>query len=329
MKYFVFIALSIIYIGQTKSQTLYTKRLMLLGSRFEISVIAKDSIQANNFFNIAINEVNRIDHLISEWKPESQTSAINQNAGISPIKIDIELFELIERSKLISEITDGAFDITWASVDQLWRFDGSMNALPDSNLINKLQKLIDYKNIILDRKDTSVFLKSIGMKIGMGGIGQGYAAEQVVKILKENGAISGIVNVSGDIKTWGFNTEGKEWTIAITNPFDKAKTFGTFNISNSSVVTSGNYEKYTLIDGKKYAHIINPKTGYPTQGVVSATVFAQNTEIADALATALFVLGPEIGIDRVNQIKDVECLIVDDKGNVLTSKNLKISSYEK
>jgi thiamine biosynthesis lipoprotein len=162
------------------------------------------------------------------------------------------------------------------------------------------------------------------MKIGFGAIGKGYAADRAKALLMEKGVIAGIINASGDMNTWGKQPNGKEWTIAITNPFNKNKVFALLPINEGAVVTSGNYEKFVTFNGVRYTHIINPKTGYPATGIISATVFAPKAELADALATSVFVMGKEVGLNRINQLPKVECIMIDDQGNIFTSENIKL-----
>jgi thiamine biosynthesis lipoprotein len=166
------------------------------------------------------------------------------------------------------------------------------------------------------------------MKLGLGGIGQGYIADKIKTLLQSKGCISGIINVSGDINTWGKQLDGNPWTIGIVNPMNKNKVFATFPLDDSAVETSGSYEKFVTFNGKRYSHIIDPRTGYPAQGIVSISVFAKQTEIADALATGIFVLGVEVGLDLVNQLKGIGCIIVDDKGVIHTSKSIDIKKYQ-
>ena len=169
-----------------------------------------------------------------------------------------------------------------------------------------------------------MFLKLKGMKIGFGAIGKGYAADKAKDLLISKGVLSGIINASGDMNTWGKQPNGKEWKVAITNPMDKNKVFALLPISNGAVVTSGNYEKYVKFNGKRFSHIIDPRTGYPSSGIISVTVFAPKAELADALATSVFVMGQEAGLDRINQLPKIECIIIDDKGNIIKSKNIEI-----
>jgi len=309
------------------AQAEYKKKVSMLGSPFEITVVAKDSLEGNHFIDLAISEVKRIENQISDWIPTTQISLVNKNAGIQAVKVDSEVFDLVTRAIKISEITDGAFDISYASMDKIWKFDGSMKTMPTEEAIKKSVAKIGYKNIILNQQDQSIFLKLEGMKLGLGGIGQGYIADKVKDKLLANGCLSGIVNVSGDINAWGKQSNQKPWTVGIVNPMNKNKVFATFPLENSSVETSGNYEKYVMFNGIRYSHIIDPRTGYPAQGVVSVSVFAKQTEIADALATGIFVLGVEVGLDLVNQLKGIECIIVDDKGKIHSSKGIDIKKY--
>ena len=310
------------------SQITHKKKYALLGSPFEITVVAKDTVEGNYYVNSAVNEVKRIENLISDWIPTTQISQVNQNAGIVPIKVNNEVFELVERAIKISKLTDGAFDISYASMDKIWKFDGSMKEMPTPEAIKKSVERIGYEKIILDTKNKTIFLKDAGMKLGLGGIGQGYIADKVKEVLQAKGCTAGIVNVSGDINTWGSQIDGKPWTVGIVNPVNKNKVFATFPLIDSAVETSGSYEKYVTFNNIRYSHIIDPRTGYPATGVVSVSVFAKQTEIADALATGVFVLGVEVGLNLINQLKGIECIIVDDKGKIFTSKGIDIKKYE-
>jgi thiamine biosynthesis lipoprotein len=297
----------------------------LMGSDFDITVAASSQEDADEYIDLAVAEITRIENLISSWKTTSQTSEINRSAGLKPVKVDDELFQLIKRSLVISKITDGAFDISFAAIDKIWKFDGKESHIPEKKDLDASVSKIGYQNIVLDEEHSTVFLKKPGMKIGFGAIGKGYAADKAKELLIKNGVVSGIINASGDMNTWGKQPNGKPWKIAITNPMDKSKNYGLFELIDQSVVTSGNYEKFTLIDGKRYAHIIDPRTGMPTKGILSVTVFAPKAEMADALATAVFVMGEDTGLYLINQLQDIEVIIVKEDGSLSTSKNINIS----
>lgn len=294
-----------------------------MGCNFDITVVADSKEKGNGYIQDAIDEITRIERLISSWDKNSQTTLINNNAGIKPVKVDKELIALIERSIYISKLTSGAFDISFASMDRIWKFDGKEAAMPAKEKIKASVAKVGYENIIINKNAGTVFLKLKGMKIGFGAIGKGYAADMAKQLLKSKGVKAGIINASGDLSTWGKQPDGSSWKVGITNPLNQGKVFSWFDLDDRAVVTSGNYEKYVIINGKRYAHIINPKTGYPSEGIISVSVFAPKAELADALATSVFVLGTEVGLDLINQIAGIDCIIVDDAGKVYYSTNLK------
>jgi len=310
-------------------QIIHKRKLSMLGSPFEITVVCNDTTQGNGYINSAISEVKRIENEISDWIPSTPISQVNQNAGIKAVKVPVEVFELVERAIKISQLTSGAFDISYASMDKIWKFDGSMKEMPTEEAIKKSVAKIGYKKIILDKEKQTIFLEETGMKLGLGGIGQGYIADKVQALLYSKGCKSGIINVSGDINAWGKQPDGKNWSVGIVNPLNKNKVFATFPLEDSSVETSGSYEKYVVFKGKRYSHIIDPRTGYPASGIVSVSVFAKKTEFADALATGIFVLGIDVGLDLINQLKGIGCIIVDEKGGVHVSKNIDTEKYNK
>jgi len=325
MKKQLFLIVILFCSTQLFSQQIHRKTLKLMGSRFDISVVANDTLKATYYINLAIEEIVRIEKLISSWDPNSQTSEINKNTGVQPVKVDKELFNLIERSIAISKLTDGAFDISYASMDKIWKFDGSMKTMPSEEIIKESVSKVGFKNILLDTEKQTVFLKLKGMKIGFGAIGKGYAADKAKSLLISEGVVAGIINASGDMNTWGKQPNGDDWKVAITNPLNKNNAFALLPISNSAVVTSGDYEKYVTFNGKRYSHIIDPRTGYPASEIISVSVFAPKAELADALSTSIFVMGTEIGLNRINQLKNIECIIIDAKGGIHTTNNININ----
>ncbi|OFX18978.1 MAG: thiamine biosynthesis protein ApbE [Bacteroidetes bacterium GWA2_31_9b] len=322
MKNLTLTFLALLIVLNLSAQQTYKRTLKLMGSRFDITVVADNKVLGDEYIDLAITEITRIEKLISEWDSETQTSAIIRNAGISPVKVDKELFDLIDRATKISKLTDGAFDISFAAMDKIWKFDGSMTEKPSDDEIKKSVVKVGYRNIILDKENSTVFLKLEGMKIGFGAIGKGYAADKAKALLIEKGVKAGIINASGDLNAWGKQPDGKDWMVAITNPLNKAKAFAWLPVYNGAVVTSGNYEKYVEFDNIRYSHIIDPRTGYPSTGIESVTIFTTNAELADALATSVFVMGVETGLNFINQLNGVECIIVDDKNKLHTSENI-------
>lgn len=307
------------------SQAVFQKKVLLMGVDFEFTVVANNKKEAAVFLQKAIDETIRVENLISSWKSTSQTSQINKNAGIRPVKVANELLQLIKRSKRISELTNGVFDISYASVDKIWYFNTPMPNLPDSTAVKKSVAKINYKNIVINEQENTVFLTEKGMKIGFGSIGKGYVAEKVKNFLQKLGVTAGLVNAGGDLTTWGDNPITKKWQIQIADPNGLLSNTGKFNLYNSAVVTSGNYAKFIEFKGKRYSHIINPNTGWPVHGLKSVSVFCKNTELADALATAVFVMGKDNGLTLINQLNGIECLIITDNNKLYPSKNLKLN----
>ena len=313
--------LSIFILSAQKS---YSESSILMGSSFEITVVAEDEDFAKESLAIAKKEIIRIENLISSWDQKSETSRININAGIAAVEVSKELFDLIFRAQQISKLSSGAFDLTFAAIDKLWNFDGRESEMPNPDTLKASVFNIGYQLIELDEESLTVFLPKKGMKIGFGAIGKGYAADRAKQLLVERGVLGGIINASGDMNTWGTKPDGSSWTIGIVNPMNNKKVFSWFSLEHNAVVTSGDYEKFTQINGRRYSHIIDPRTGIPSQGIVSCTVFAGKAELADAIATAIFVMGVESGLFLIDQLPDIEAILIDESGIIHRSKNIEI-----
>lgn len=309
-----------------QKKKLFKRVLKLMGNRFEISVIAEEESYAEARIDEAVAEIRRIEQLFTTYNVQSQTALINEYAGVKPVRVDKEVFDLIMRSKKISELTQGAFDLTYGSLDKrFWNFDTTMTALPDKETAKKMVHLINYRNIIMDKQEGTVFLKEKDMRIGFGGIGKGYAADRARYILQQQSVESGVVNAAGDLTAWGFQADGKPWTVGIADPGKKQHPFSYLEISNMAVATSGDYEKFVMIDGKRYSHTIDPKTGLAVSGIKSVTIICKAAELADALTTPVMVMGIKVALDMINQMKEVACIIIDDHDRLYTSKNIKLN----
>ncbi|GAB4415978.1 MAG: FAD:protein FMN transferase [Bacteroidia bacterium] len=305
----------------------HEETLLLMGSRFEVVAIAPDDSLARAGVAAGIAEIRRIERLISSWDPASQTSEINRQAGRQAVRVDRELYDLIYRANKVSELTDGAFDLSFAAIDPVWRFDGSMTAVPSGSAIEASIARIGYRKIRLGAADTSVFLTEAGMKIGFGAIGKGYAANRARAVMRALGIGSGLVNAGGDLTCWGSDLGGQPWRIGIADPDRRDVAAAWLVLSDQAVVTSGDYERYARIGGQRYGHIIDPRSGWPARGLRSATVVCADAELADALATAAFVLGPTAGLDLLERLRGVEGLLITDTGQWLTTSGMKIERY--
>lgn len=294
-----------------------------MGSRFEITAVHQNSEIARQAIDAAYAEIDRLESIISSWRSHSATSDVNHAAGRRAVEVPEELFNLIRRAQKVSVLTDGAFDITYDGFGKLWDFKSDVPVIPSTGQIEKALDLVGYQNIILNPERKTVFLKKAGMKLGFGAIGKGYAANRAVFTLKKFGVTGGVVNAGGDMVLFGNPEYGDLWEVGITHPRDPKRVYARLKLTEQAVVTSGDYENYFFHKGKRFAHILNPKTGYPVDFLQSVTVICPDGELADALATAVFVLGQEKGLSLVNKLKGVACMIIDADGNRFHTENLK------
>lgn len=293
-----------------------------MGSRFEISAVHADSRQCQQAIDAAYGEIERIEALISEWRETSAVSEINRKAGIEPVVVPQELFNLTRRALRVSSLTDGAFDITFHTVGRLWNFKSRTAPIPDDESIQRALKDTGYQHVILDESKRTVLLDRAATRIGFGGIGKGYAANRAVFVLKEHGVTGGVINAGGDLVLFGTQENGKPWRVGIANPLDRDKVFAWLDATEQAVVTSGDYENYIEYGGKRYGHILDPRTGYPASEVRSVTIVCPDGELADALATGVSVLGVDAGLKLINRLRGVEAMLVDASGTIHFSDGL-------
>ncbi|HEY2581737.1 MAG TPA: FAD:protein FMN transferase [Mucilaginibacter sp.] len=303
---------------------IFRRSARLMGDQFEISVVGSDPNWADERIDDAITEINRVEKLLSTFSDDSAINEINRNAGIKPVKTATEIFRLIDRSLKISELTHGAFDITYYAADKEadTYAEGRSNVTETKTALS----LINYLNVILDQKAQTVFLKEKGMRISFGANIKGYAADRAKYMLQMNGVSSGVINSGGDLLTWGMQPESEPWTIASANPAQKALLFSNIDISNMAIATSVDVEKNMAILNKKYLNTINPKKGFPVSGIKSVSVISTSAEFADAMATPVMSIGINAGLYLINQLNQIACVIIDDHDRVYTSKDVNITN---
>lgn len=318
----LFLFVTSVGICQDRNYVTVKKSMTLMGSRFDITVVALNEELGYISIQEAAGEIRRVEKLISSWDDESETSQINKYAGIKPVKVSLELFKLLERCKQISEITNGAFDISFSAMDAVWKFDGTMATMPTDTEIFTAKNNVGYDNIILNATDTSVFLKNKGMKISFGAIGKGYAADKAKELLVSKLVVGGVLNAAGDITTWGTKVSGEKWLIGIANPLSTNIIFSWIPLLESSVSTAGNSEKFITVNNVKYTDVVNPKTGYPAKGLNSVSVFSKSAELCDALATAIMIMGRDAGLALVNQLGGTEVIIIDSENKLYKSSGM-------
>ena len=293
-----------------------------MGTQFRISF---DEVGPNDRLitaaQAAFREVGRIERLMSEWRADSEVSAINAMAGIKPQVVSQETFAILKKAQDVSRVSSGAFDITWAAMRGLWRFSGPQPSVPSEQKINQRLALVGFKNLVLDDENKTAFLKIKGMSIGLGAIAKGYAIDRAAQILRQHGFKRFIMDGGGDLYLSGRKRSSKKWSIGIRHPRIESKILVEMPVENAAIVTSGDYERYFERGGKRFHHIIDLKTGQPAQGCVSVTVMAADATLADAYATAIFVLGPQAGIRLAQNHPNLEAAVLPQ---MAPSKQLRI-----
>jgi thiamine biosynthesis lipoprotein len=287
----------------------------------EISLIGDDEEQANKAAFQAFQEIRRIEHLMSPWIESSDVTLINRSAGDDGVKASPEIVEVIKRAQEISKLSGGGFDITVGPLVQLWRKAREKGIPPDTKEVKKVQSLVDYRDLIISGSG-KVFLKKKEMATDLGGIAKGYAVDRAFELLKGLGYKNLVVNSGGDLRVGGSKPDGP-WSIGIQHSRDPERIMARISLSDTAVATSGDYEKFFIHQGKRYHHILNPKNGFPAEGCQSVTILYKDCMMADALATAVFVLCPGKGYSLCDRLEGVDFLIVDKEGNITLSPGLK------
>ncbi len=295
---------------------IFRRVVRLMGNQFEISVVGSDPHWADERIDDAIAEINRVEKLLSTFSDDTPINEINRNAGIKPVKTTGEIFRLIDRSLKISELTHGAFDITYYSEKE---------AASEGNVKTAVRQ-INYQHVVLDAREQTIFLQEKGMRIGFGANIRGYAADRAKYILQMQGVSSGVINAGGDLLTWGANPDNEPWTIATADPSQKTLPFANIEVSNMAIATSVNKEKHAVVISKKYAGAINPQKGFPVSGIKSVSIVSTCAELADAMASPVMSMGINAGLYLINQLNQLACIIIDDHDRIYTSKDISINN---
>ena len=293
-----------------------------MGSSLEIEVYGPDQAVCDRAVEEARAEIERLERIMTDWKPDSPLMDVNRAAGLKAVDVPPELFFIIERSVRVSELMDGAFDISFAGAGKLWNWRAKEPVVPAAEDVRASLANVGWRGIVLDAAKKTVFLSKPGMRIGLGAIGPGYAGDLAMAKIRALGIRDACVNLSGDVLLAG-RKDGAPWNVAVTHPRNKGESLLVLPVSNAAVSTSGDYERFFEKDGKRYCHIIDPRTGYPADGCRSVTIVAPNLAFADALATGVFVLGPEKGMALVEKLEGVHAAIVDAAGELRMSGRLR------
>ena len=293
-----------------------------MGTLVEITIQESDNDLAQHAINKSFNEMSRLEKIMSTHLPNSELSKLNTLARReTKITVSSDLLKVIKRGVYWGKLSSGAMDITIGPAIKLWKFNTETPTLPDGYKLQEATSFIDYKNIAID--GSSVSLKKTGMSLHLGAIGKGYAVDQAIGILKKMGVKSGLVNAGGDLMAFGLKKETEAWHIGIQHPRKPEKIIASLDVRDKAVATSGDYQRYFIKDKVRFHHILNPKDGWPENQTMSATVIADTVMDADALSTALFILGPNKGIGLINSLEGVEGMILSKLGSASYSSGFR------
>lgn len=295
----------------------------MMGTEVRILVLDENRILAETAIAAAFAEMARLEAMMTDWRDDSQLMRVNHHASKRPVTVDRELFAVIREGIELGAVTNGSFDITWRSAGRLWDFKADPPELPDSQRIAQAVQRVDYRLVEIDEETSSVRLGADDVHIGLGGIAKGAIVDHAVTMLERRGCRRFVVNAGGDIYARGRNDGGRMWWVAIRDPRNNVENIAVLPVANLAVVTSGDYERYMVVDGTMYCHIIDPRSGWPARGCRSVTVMAKTTARADALATGIFVLGQERGLALAEGLDSVEAMIVDQVGNIHLTSGLR------
>lgn len=297
----------------------------LMGSSFELIAVEEDQPLAQQRLREGVAEIQRIETLLTEFSDDSQTSLLNKHAGERAVKVDREVYELVQRCLRLSHLTQGAFDITAGALKALYNFKQREPMVPGAEVLSDRLSVTGYRYITLDKD--SIFLTRKGMRIGFGAIGKGYAADKVRTLWKGSGVSSGVINASGDLTAWGMQPDGRPWRVGIADPREPSQILLWLPVDDAAIATSGDYEQYFEIDGIRYSHNIDPRTGVPVRGIKSVTIISPSAELSDALATAVTVMGTGAGMHLIEQLPGVHGIIIDDQDRLFSTKNIDTHAY--
>ncbi|MBI2559506.1 MAG: FAD:protein FMN transferase, partial [Planctomycetes bacterium] len=291
-----------------------TESRLLMGTVAEITAYGDNTEMVKGAINLAFEEINRLDNLMSNYKQESELSRVNREAGKGPTTCDNELLHVIEESLQYSAMTGGAFDITVGPLMKVWGFWKNEGRMPSQDELNAVVPAVSYKNISLSNSknpdERKISFKNTQTQLDLGGIGKGYAIDRACDVLKKNSVTCACINFGGNIRVIGSPPGSEAWKIAVQHPRQKDAVLGYFELTDGAISTSGDYEKFFTIDGKRYTHIIDPRNGKPVENMISVTVLAKTATQADALSTGVFVMNYKEGLKLIEKLDGVEAILI-------------------
>ena len=297
------------------------KTEMIMGTDVSITVVARSVEEGGAAIDAGMAELRRLDAMMSLYKDTSEITLVNLAAGKHPVHVSLEMIEVVENAVKVSRLSGGVFDVTIGPLVVLWQMKLKEGAVPTDKEIERIRPLVNYRHILIDKKASTIFLKKTGMILDLGGM-KGYIADRVADLFRKRGINNAVIAVAGDIWVLGHREDGKPWRIGVQHPREHDKTLAVLDLSDKYISTSGDYERYVIREKKRYHHIIDPRTGKPSKGVISATLIGDKGALIDPLAKAPFILGAEEGLQIVKKV-GAEAIIVDDQGKVFMTDGIK------
>jgi len=309
-------------VSSGKESTVVTRAQMQMGTLVKITAVARNESGAQAAATAGFAEIHRLEELLSTWIPTSELSRVNALAGVMPVPVSHETMTVVQGAIQVAELTDGGFNIAIGPAVDIWNvIEG--RRVPTESELDALRHMVDLHAVRVDAQTQTIFLEKAGMRIDVGGIGKGYAADQAVAVMKKAGALAGIVALSGDIKIFGQLPGGRKFPVGIQDPRKEGEVLAFIDLEDEAISTAGDYERFFEHDGVRYHHILDPHTLQPARGCQSVTVIAREGIWADGLDTGIFVMGAELGMQLVEALPDVEAIIVDHEGSVHVSSGLR------
>jgi len=306
--------------GCTRSRTVQ-KTEAIMGTDVTITVVSRSAEEGDAAIEAGMAELRRLDAMMSLYKDTSEITRVNLAAGKSAVKVSPEMIELVERAAYISQLSSGVFDVTVGPLVVLWQMRLKEGTVPTDEEIALVRPLVNFRNIVVDKKASTLFLRKTGMIMDFGGM-KGYMADRTAEVIKKHGIKDAVIAVAGDIWVLGHRDDGKAWRIGVQHPREHDKTLAVLDLSDQYVTTSGDYERFVIKEKKRYHHIIDPRTGKPSHGVISATIIGTKGAVIDPLAKVPFILGPDEGLKIVKKL-GAEAIVVDDQGRVFMTDGIK------
>jgi len=330
---FLFLAVLVVTVAaflRKKAWVEVSREFPQIGTLIEIKVPCPPEREKDATVAIqdARDEIKRLESLMSAYLPNSDISRVNKSAAREPVKISNETFDVVQQALTLSEKTEGAFDITFASVGKLWSLKPEAPRIPTDEAIRAALPLVNYKNVILDEKNKTIRFAHEGMEISLGGIAKTTAIEWAVNAIKKRGFNDALVNAGGDVYALGLNANRRPWRVGIFHPREQSKFITKIDVTNRAVFTSGDYERFVDIGGKRYHHILDPRTGRPADKCISVTVVTPDLQTVRGLSASIFILGPDEGMKLIRRLPGVEALIVTPDMHIYATEFFRIPNGE-